>query len=89
MKTIGTRELKQNPNTVIELVRESGEEFEITSYGRPTGVRIVPVRPGPRRWVTGASLADVQPMAPGRVASWREDIERSPSGEVLDPWEQA
>lgn len=47
MKTVGTRELKQNPHTVIERVRETGDEYEITAYGRPPGCgsfRIVPGR---------------------------------------------
>ncbi|SDS39468.1 type II toxin-antitoxin system Phd/YefM family antitoxin [Jiangella sp. DSM 45060] len=49
MKTVGIRELKQNPQAVIERVRETGDEYEITVYGRPTGVRIVRDRPGPCR----------------------------------------
>jgi antitoxin (DNA-binding transcriptional repressor) of toxin-antitoxin stability system len=52
MKTVGTRDLKQNPHTIIKRVLETGDDYEITAYGRPTGVRIVPDRPGPRRWVS-------------------------------------
>lgn len=89
MKTVGTRELKQNPHTVIERVRETGDEYEITAYGRPTGVRIVPDRPGPRRWVSGSSLADVTPMSPRNAAAWRSDIAQAMADEVADPWEQA
>lgn len=89
MKTVGTRELKQNPHAVIQRVLETGDELEITNYGRPTGARIVPDRPEPHRWISGASLAEIPPMNPEHAASWRHDIERSMGDEVADPWERA
>lgn len=89
MKTVGTRELKQNPHTVIERVRETGDEYEITAYGRPTGVRIVPDRAGPRRWVSGADLADVAPMSRDNAIAWRSDIEDAVADEIADPWARA
>lgn len=90
MKTVGTRELKQNPHTVIKHVLETGDEYEITSYGRPTGVRMVPDKPGPRRWISGASLADITPMNTRNAAAWREDIEHAmDDDDVSDPWERS
>lgn len=89
MKTVGTRELKQNPHTIIKRVLETGDEYEITAYGRPTGVRIVPDRLAPRRWVNGAGLADITPMSPKNAAAWHDDIEHAMTAEVADPWEQS
>jgi antitoxin (DNA-binding transcriptional repressor) of toxin-antitoxin stability system len=88
MKTVGARELKQNPHTVIQHVLQTGDEYEITSYGRPTVVRIVPDVRSPRRWVPGNSLADIPPMSPRNAAAWRTDIESAMDDEVSDPWEQ-
>jgi antitoxin (DNA-binding transcriptional repressor) of toxin-antitoxin stability system len=89
MKTVGTRELKQNPHTVIQRVLETGDEFDITNYGRPTGARIVPDRPAPRRWISGASLTQISPLSPQQAAAWRQDIEESVDDDVADPWERA
>ncbi|MDT0303523.1 type II toxin-antitoxin system Phd/YefM family antitoxin [Streptomonospora wellingtoniae] len=91
METIGTRELKQNPQTVIQRVLESGDEFEITAYGRPTGVRLVPDHAQKRRWVSGAELMTItsaSPLSPRDAASWREDVENAMDDELVDPWEQ-
>lgn len=89
MRTVGTRELKQNPHTVIQRVLDTGDEYEITNYGRPTGVRIVPDHPSPRRWVPGSNLADIPPMSPRNAADWRADVESAMADEVADPWERA
>lgn len=43
MTTIGVRQLKQNTSAVLALVRENGEEVEITYRGQVIA-RIVPVR---------------------------------------------
>ncbi|WP_129787624.1 type II toxin-antitoxin system Phd/YefM family antitoxin [Promicromonospora panici] len=85
MRTIGARELKQNPHAVIQHVLETGEEYEITSYGRPAGVRIVPDNRSPRRWVLGNDLADVPPMSPRNAAAWRADVEGAMDDEVSGP----
>ena len=86
MKTVGARELKQNPHTVIQHVLETGDEYEITSYGRPTGVRITPDSRSPRRWVRGADLVGAPPMSPSNSAAWRADVESAMDDEVEDPW---
>lgn len=91
METIGTRELKQNPQTVIQRVLESGDEFEITAYGKPTGVRLVPDHHEKRRWIPGSDLMKIpsmSPLEPGEAAAWREDIEDAMDDEVTDPWEK-
>lgn len=84
--TVGTRELKQNPLAVIKRVLDSGEDYEITSYGRPTGARIVPDRPRAQRWVSAASLATVEPISPRQAAAWRADIEDAMDDDIIDPW---
>ncbi|MFD0773016.1 type II toxin-antitoxin system Phd/YefM family antitoxin [Streptomonospora algeriensis] len=92
MKTIGTCEPKQNPQTVIQRVLASGDEFEITAYGRPTGVRLVPDHREKRRWIPGSDLMKIpstSPLSPSDAAAWREDIEDAMDEEVTDPWEQA
>jgi prevent-host-death family protein len=38
MPTVTMRELKQNPNAVVEKVLARRVAFEVTSRGRPTGV---------------------------------------------------
>ena len=88
MNTIGTRDLKQNPNTVIQRVLETGEEFEITAHGHATGVRLVPAHAGPARWVSGDVLnADQAGMTPQDVDEWRSDVEEAFEDDVTDPWD--
>lgn len=89
MKTVGTRELKQNPQEVIRRVAENGEELQITSYGRPTGVRIVSDEPTPRRWVSGAALSDLPEMDAANAEAWQADVANAVDDDVRDPWEQA
>ena len=43
MNTIRMADLKQNPARVIHMVRSTGQEYEVTSRGRPIGVKIAPV----------------------------------------------
>lgn len=89
MNTIGTRDLKQNPNTVIQRVLETGEEFEITAHGHATGVRLVPAHPGPAQWVHGDVLnADELGLAPEEAEAWRADVEDAFDDEVTDPWDR-
>jgi len=87
MRTVGTRELKQNPQKVIQEVLSSEEEFEITSHGHPTGVRMVAARRTPRRWVPAADLESITPLDPREATAWQEDTEAAFEGEVSDPWE--
>lgn len=89
MKTIGIRELKQNPQAVIKEVQESGEEIAVTVYGKPTDVVIRRKGPTPQRWVKGAVLNQ---LAEGfqdlDTEAWKADIEDSPFNEDFDdPWE--
>jgi len=53
MEITGTGDLKHDPQTVIQRVLESRDEFEITACGKPTGVRIVRDNLGKRRWIPG------------------------------------
>lgn len=86
MKTVGTRDLKQNPAAAIQRVLESGETLEITAYGHPTGVVLAPERSAPARWVPGAALADLTPIDPAEAERWHADTTRDRDDEVSDPW---
>lgn len=89
MNTIGTRDLKQNPNSVIQRVLETGEEFEITAHGHATGVRLVPTHAGPARWVVGDVLnADEPGLTPAEADAWRADVADAFDDEVTDPWDR-
>lgn len=89
MNTIGTRDLKQNPNTVIQRVLETGEAFEITAHGHATGVRLVPTHAAPARWVSGDVLnADQTDMTPEETDAWRADVADAFDDEVTDPWDR-
>lgn len=89
MLTIGTRELKQNPAGVIARVLATGEDAEITAYGKPTGVRLVADRPGPRRWVGGAVLNAMPSIGGDDDEALKADIAGVyGDDDVLDdPWE--
>ncbi|QJW34864.1 type II toxin-antitoxin system Phd/YefM family antitoxin [Cellulosimicrobium protaetiae] len=89
METVGTRELKQNPNAVIRRVLDTGQEIEVTAYGTPTGVRLVPDR-GRRsaRWVPGSDLVGVPPMSPANAEDLVSQIEHAREDDLVrDPWE--
>lgn len=88
MSSVGARELKQNPQSVIRRVLETGEELEITSYGRPTGVRLVPDSPAPRSWVSGRDLADIPPLGDEDAERWKKDLRRLDDDGPSDPWER-
>ena len=89
MNTIGTRDLKQNPNSVIQRVLETGEEFEITAHGHATGVRLVPTHAGPARWVRGDVLnADEPGLTPAEADAWLTDVDDTFDDEVTDPWDR-
>ena len=45
MNTIRMADLKQNPARVMHMVRATGLQYEVTSRGRPIGVKIVPLDP--------------------------------------------
>ncbi|WP_163542441.1 type II toxin-antitoxin system Phd/YefM family antitoxin [Occultella kanbiaonis] len=89
MRTVGTRELKQNPAEVIARVLASGQDVEITAYGKPTGVRLVADRPGPKKWVSGAVLNALPQVGTGDNESLKADIARVVAEDdyVTDPWE--
>jgi antitoxin (DNA-binding transcriptional repressor) of toxin-antitoxin stability system len=88
MHTVGTRELKQNPHAVIQRVLASDEEIEITTHGRPTGVRLVADRPARARWVTAQALADLRPLAAEDAADLRALVDAArDEDDVDDPWE--
>lgn len=92
MRTVTSRELKQNPAEVYHRVLESGEEHVITSHGRSVGVKLVPTVPdGPQRWVPASVLAAALPRLPRQnVEDLRRDLESLRDAEPLrDPWEDA
>lgn len=86
MKTVGMRELKQNPNEIIERVLESREELELTSHGRPTGVKLTPVARGRATWVSADALARVTPLDDSAAARYRDASAMLESEPVADPW---
>ncbi|MEU2201820.1 hypothetical protein [Isoptericola sp. NPDC019482] len=86
MKTVGTRDLKQNPAAAIQRVLESGEALEITAYGKATGVVLAPESTAPARWVSGTVLADLTPIAPAEAERWHADTARDLDDDVSDPW---
>ena len=87
MLTVGTRELKQNPAEVIARVLATGEDIEITAYGKPTGVRLVADRPAPRRWVSGARLNAMPPTGTADNDALKADIATAfDDDHIADPW---
>lgn len=89
METVGTRELKQNPHAVIQRVLGSDGAIEITTHGRPTGVRLVRDRPRRARWVSASDLAGIRPLDPADAADLRALVDGArEDDEVADPWER-
>lgn len=87
MTTVGTRELKQNPQAVLRRVLETGQAVEVTSHGHPTGVALVPATAGPRRWVRAADLAAVTPFDDATAARLRDDLAAVDHDDApADPW---
>ncbi|GAA1798641.1 type II toxin-antitoxin system Phd/YefM family antitoxin [Agromyces neolithicus] len=91
MRTITSRELKQNPGEVYRRVLASGEEHVITSHGASVGVKLVPDHPGPRRWVPAAALRAAVPRLPREnVDDLLRDLDALRDAEPLhDPWDDA
>ncbi|MGO2632509.1 MAG: hypothetical protein ACTII7_13165 [Galactobacter sp.] len=87
MLTIGTRELKQNPAEAIARVLATGQDAEITAYGRPTGVRLVADKAMPRKWVGGAAL-NALPDVGVEDETLKDDIAAAfiDDDYVIDPW---
>jgi len=88
MLTVGTRELKQNPAEVIARVLATGQDVEITAYGKPTGVRLVADGHGPRTWVSGAALNAMPRIGSDDDESLKADIAGPFTDDdyVTDPW---
>ncbi|WP_136707629.1 type II toxin-antitoxin system Phd/YefM family antitoxin [Agromyces sp. H66] len=91
MRTITSRDLKQNPSEVYRRVLESGEEHVITSHGKSVGVKLVPDHPGPQRWVPAATLrAGLARLPHENVEEFLRDLEALRDAEPLrDPWDDA
>ncbi|AEE46864.1 type II toxin-antitoxin system Phd/YefM family antitoxin [Cellulomonas fimi] len=88
MRTIGTRELKQNPHAVIEAVLASDQPIAITSHGRPTGVRLLADRPGPAPWVPGTALARLRTATTDDGLVLKAQIDAARDEDLVeDPWE--
>jgi prevent-host-death family protein len=85
MKTVGVRELRQNPTPVLEEVGR-GETFVITVQNRPVA-QIVPVKIEHR----GAKMSEIlQFRWPDDDPTFASDIRTSMMAEdVEDPWETA
>ena len=82
MTTVTTRELKQNPAAAIRHVLETGEPATITSYGKPTGVVMMPEMPVRRTWVPGHVLAEeIPPLGADEAQAWRDDLAESRAGD--------
>jgi antitoxin (DNA-binding transcriptional repressor) of toxin-antitoxin stability system len=92
VNTIETRDLEQYVDAVIQRVLATGEEYEITAHGDATGVRLAPIRPGPRRWVSSAVLnADEPAMTPEESEAWLADITELADvldDEITGPWDR-
>ncbi|GMA24906.1 hypothetical protein GCM10025864_26650 [Luteimicrobium album] len=87
METVGTRELKQNPQAVISRVLESGEPIEVTTYGKPTGVSLVPDERRPETWVRGSRLKTIRPLDEANHEAWQADMAKLREGDdLVDPW---
>ncbi|MBD7917503.1 type II toxin-antitoxin system Phd/YefM family antitoxin [Cellulomonas sp. Sa3CUA2] len=87
METVGTRDLKQNPQAVVRRVLDTGEPLEITTHGHPTGVRLVPDAPARRTWVRGADLGRIRPMGRDAAERLHDDLAHVGDDEPTDPWE--
>jgi prevent-host-death family protein len=86
MLTVTMRELKQNPQEIVRRATE-GQDFEVTSYGRGTGVWITSRPSGPRRWVPGGVFAAAKPLTTPQAEAWKRDIESAlEDSPVADPW---
>jgi antitoxin (DNA-binding transcriptional repressor) of toxin-antitoxin stability system len=91
MRTITSRNLKQNPSAVYRRVLESGEAHIITSHGKSVGVKLVPDSPGPQRWVPASVLrAGVAKLPRENVEEFLRDLDALRDAEPLrDPWDDA
>ncbi|MDR0283567.1 MAG: type II toxin-antitoxin system Phd/YefM family antitoxin [Propionibacteriaceae bacterium] len=92
MPTVTMRELKQNPQAVVQQVLATAQPFALTSRGYDTGVVIQPAAAAvtPRRFVPGHSLDSVRRAAPltaTQAQSWLDDIRTVTDDDVTDPWE--
>jgi hypothetical protein len=90
MLQVGTRELKQNPHAVMELVRRCGPA-EVTVYGHPTGIYLTTSLPAlaPRRFVPGRELRAALPATNKQEqAEFKAILDGLRDTEdVADPWE--
>ncbi|MHB1235655.1 MAG: type II toxin-antitoxin system Phd/YefM family antitoxin [Microbacteriaceae bacterium] len=84
MKTVGIRELKQNPSQVINWV-EQGNQVQITVQGRPTAI-LMPIVPTRRRTVLFSELQTALTANP-LDRQWAEDAYRDRDDDpVTNPW---
>ncbi len=84
MKTIPSRELRNNTRRVLDRV-EAGEELAITVDGRPAA-SITAITPHRQRWVARDTLFDALETVQADAALVRELDELSPeTTDDLDP----
>jgi prevent-host-death family protein len=74
MRSVGVRELRERTSEIIRLVRDEGQEVEITYYGRVVA-RLVPAGPKPAEEVDRSSVwTDLDQLAAEIGARWPEGI---------------
>jgi prevent-host-death family protein len=73
MRSVGVRELKAQASEIIRLVREEGQEIELTFRGQTVG-RIIPIRPTPPQPTIAEILAEMDRLADEISQHWPEGV---------------
>ena len=77
MESVGVRELRQRASEIVRLVRERGEEVEITYRGEPVA-RLVPLRQQiseqEKRRASEEAWARLDELAQEISAAWPEGV---------------
>jgi prevent-host-death family protein len=72
MVTVGVRELKQQASELVRLVRETGEEVQVTYHGEVVAL-LIPVRPA-RKKDNAKAWAKLDNLAAQIGAYWPKGI---------------
>ncbi|MCW5851797.1 MAG: type II toxin-antitoxin system prevent-host-death family antitoxin [Anaerolineae bacterium] len=73
MRVVGVRELKQRASELVRLVREEGEEIDVTLRGEVVA-RLVPVKPKLSSERIEELMAEMDKTASEISAYWPQDI---------------
>ena len=73
MRAVGVRELKQRASELVRLVREEGEEIDVTLRGEVVA-RLVPVKPKLSPEQVQALMAEMDQVASEISAYWPEGV---------------